>query len=137
MNWLILSIITLVLWGVWALLAKQILNYVNWKEYLIVESIGTIPIILITYFLFRSSIIIDLQNRGIQLAIVSGILVSISYIVFYSAISSGKISVIVPLTSLYPLVTVILSFLLLKEKITLIQGIGIFLGLISIILLSL
>lgn len=55
---------------------------------------------------------------------------------FYFAMREGKASVVVTLTALYPLVTIVLSYLILKEHITLKQTIGIFLAIIAMALLS-
>jgi len=51
-------------------------------------------------------------------------------------VSKGKASVVIPFTALYPLITIILSFTILKETITAQQGMGIVLALISMILLA-
>ena len=49
---------------------------------------------------------------------------------------NGKIINVVTLTALYPLITIILAMLLLKEHIQLKQILGIFLALIAIVLLA-
>jgi transporter family protein len=55
---------------------------------------------------------------------------------FYSALDGGKAPIVVPLTALYPIVTVLLSFLVLSERISPIKAVGVVLALVAILLLS-
>jgi len=48
----------------------------------------------------------------------------------------GKASIVVPFTSLYPLVIVVTAPILLHESLTLLQGFGVLCGLGAVILLS-
>ena len=50
--------------------------------------------------------------------------------------SGGKASIVVPLTGLYPLVMVLAAPLLLRESVTLLQGVGVGCALVAIALLS-
>jgi transporter family protein len=49
---------------------------------------------------------------------------------------AGKASIVVPLTALYPVVTIILSYLILGERISPLKGVGTILALFTIILMS-
>ena len=51
------------------------------------------------------------------------------FLFFFAAIEKGKVSTIIGLSSLYPVVTIALSVLLLHEKITKREGLGIALAL--------
>jgi transporter family protein len=55
----------------------------------------------------------------------------------YALRQGGKASLVVPITALYPLVTIILAVLLLRERVTIQQGIGMALAVIAVVLLSL
>jgi transporter family protein len=57
-------------------------------------------------------------------------------VAFYTALESGKASVIAPLTSLFPLVTVLLAVVILKERLNYGQYAGLALALAAIYLLS-
>ena len=62
---------------------------------------------------------------------------SLGALFFLHAVSKQKASIVVTATALYPLITIILACLILKEPITLKQGIGIIFALIAMILLTL
>jgi transporter family protein len=55
---------------------------------------------------------------------------------FLHAVNIGKVSVVASLTAVYPVVTIVLAAVILKEKITSIQYIGIFLATTGVALLS-
>ena len=79
----------------------------------------------------------DIHSKGVIFAILSGLVGTLGTIPFLYALSKGRASVVVPMTSLYPLVTIILSLLILREPMTLKQGFGIFFALVALLLFSL
>jgi transporter family protein len=135
MNWIILSLIAVIMWGIWGFLAKLVMNFIGWKEYVVASGIGSFTVILITYLLFKPGIFV--KNFSFYLAFLTGVIGTLPTIFFYLALTFERASIIVPLTSTYPIVTVILSILILKESITLIEGVAIILVLIGMLLLSL
>jgi transporter family protein len=52
------------------------------------------------------------------------------------AVSKGKVSIIVFISALYPVVTIALSYFFLQETINLKEGIGMIFALVAIILFS-
>jgi transporter family protein len=134
MSWLVFSIITLLLWGIWGFFAKLATSFFSWKEYIIVSGCASALIILLVYLIWRPSI--NIKNQGGFYSILSGIFGTLPVIFFYKALENGKASIVIPLTALYPLVTILLSFLILKEKLTFIQELGILFALLSIILIA-
>lgn len=69
-------------------------------------------------------------------AIVSGILPVIGLAMFFLAINNAEVSRVVPITSAYPLVTVLLALLFLNEAFTVPRGLGILLVVCGVALLS-
>jgi transporter family protein len=134
-NWYLFSLATMVCWGTWGVFGKLASARIN-SKFLILISITTSFLLLWVIFLL-SGFKIEKKGLGIGYAMLTGIAGSIGSIFFYLALRNGKASVVVPLTALYPLVTVILGFLLLKESISGVNLIGILLALIAGILLSL
>jgi len=58
-------------------------------------------------------------------------------VAFVFALSSGgKASIVVPMTALYPVITIVLSVAILREQITPVHGAGVALALVAVVLLS-
>ena len=136
MNWLIFAILAIVFWGILGVISKLAFDYMDWKQLFILSNIGFLVVSLGFYLYFRPGFS-NVSQTGIIFGIVAGIVGAIATLGFYIALSQGKASIIVPLTSLYPVITILLSFLILKEKITILQGVGIALALIAMFLISL
>ncbi len=134
MNWLILSFCTLIGWGLWGVFIKIASKTLEWYQTFILGTGVSIIFSIILYSTYKPDI--NIVNKGSLFAILSTIVSSIAFITFYLAMQKKSASIIVPLTSLYPAVTVILSFLFLKEKITLSQFIGIIFAIIAVVLIS-
>lgn len=115
--------------------AKLATLYLTWKEYFIISQIPILLTAAVLYFYFKPQL--NIQTIGFWYAALAGIAVAIAIVPFYQALSKGKASLVIPLTALYPAIVIILSFLILNERVTLTQGLEIFFAIISILLLSL
>ena len=73
---------------------------------------------------------------GMLAAVAGGLLGGLSAVAFYSALRQAPASVVVPLSSLYLVVTVLLSHVFLGEAIGARQWVGIAFGLLAIALLA-
>ena len=77
------------------------------------------------------------RHRGALLALSAGLLTCLGNIAYYDVLNRGaKAATVVPLTALYPLVTVLLAVLLLKERLNWVQRAGIGLSLVAIYLFN-
>ncbi|MEM5879531.1 MAG: EamA family transporter, partial [Candidatus Aenigmatarchaeota archaeon] len=76
-------------------------------------------------------------NIGSYLAFIAGFIGTSATLTYYLALEQGKACIVIPLTALYPLITLILSILFLREKITFYQGVGILLAILAVFLISL
>jgi bacterial/archaeal transporter family protein len=79
---------------------------------------------------------VQVDNLGIFYAVLIGIFGTLATFLFFIAITKGSISIILPLTSLYPIVTIFFSVLLLRESLSFKQSLGILLALVAIVLCS-
>jgi len=134
MNWLVLSIMTIVSWGFMGLILKIASKYADWPQtYLIANGVVFAAAVLL-YITHKPSIVVG--SPGFNYALIAGFASSLANIGFYSALQGGKAILVIPLTSLYPVITIVLSYLILHEEITLTKGIGILLALLAIVLVS-
>jgi transporter family protein len=135
--WMLLSILTVVLWGAWGLESKIIVDRISPWMNQVLFSIGLLP--LIVFMLFSKTLQHTGQrNRtGASYAFLTGLLGGTGNIALYLALGTGgKASVVVPLVGLAPLITIVLALLILKESINPTQMVGLGFALISICLLS-
>ena len=131
-------ILILLAWGLWGFFGKYALKFISPITLILFETIGAIIIqLIVLLFLFYSEYKFDTDSTGVTLAILTAFFGVVGTILFFFTLSKTKASIIVPLTALYPLVTIVLSFIFLREKVTLMQSIGIILAIIAGILLSL
>lgn len=136
-QWLGFSLLTILLWGVWGATSKLVTNQISPYLYQILFTIGLLPLLPLVARSQGSGPPAN-RNRGIFCAFCTGILGGIGNITFYKSLAAGgKASIVVPTTSLSPLVTVILAFLVLKERASGSQKLGLLLALGAIYLLSL
>ncbi|HEV2492474.1 MAG TPA: DMT family transporter [Terriglobia bacterium] len=134
---MVFSLLTIVLWGVWGALTKVISADIDAYTNQVLFAIGVVPVMAIVLFSGRLSGGVN-RKRGISYAFLTGVLGGTGNIAFFMAFSEGgKAAVVVPATSLSPLVTVILGYFILKERASGYQKAGLALAMVAIYLLSL
>jgi bacterial/archaeal transporter family protein len=134
--WVWLSVLTIIFWGAWGLQSKIIVDRISPWMNQVLFPLGLLPLVA---WMFLSKHVKHGSHRqkGAYYALLTGFLGGLGNIAFYLALErGGKVSVVVPLTCLFPLVTVVAAYLILKEKLTRIQGAGLVMALIAIYLLS-
>ena len=136
-KWIVLSLITLILWGIWGVALKVASRHLsNWKD-LYIASNSAVTIVLIMILLTNLGNV-NFSLRSFSWGFLAGLLGTLGYIFMVLSLEvGGKASIVIALTSIYPAITALLSTYFLKEKLTLIQWIGIFMAVLAIILLSL
>ncbi|MCK5176340.1 MAG: EamA family transporter [Candidatus Aenigmarchaeota archaeon] len=75
--------------------------------------------------------------RGFEYATIAGIVVGFTFIAFVSSIYLGKVSVVSTMRGLSFLVTTMIAFLFLAEKISFTQGLGIVFAAVAVVLIGL
>jgi drug/metabolite transporter (DMT)-like permease len=127
--------ITTVLWGVWGAFIEipekagfpATLGYTVW-------ALTMIPVAIIALILIKWKL--DHGRRSILLGMSAGLLGCGGQLILFQCLRIGPAYIVFPIISLYPVVTIILSVLVLKEKASKRSWIGIILALIAILLLS-
>ena len=122
-TWILPAFVTLVCWGIWGFIPKITTRYISPMSAMIYETIGAVIVGVVVLALvdFRP----DIHVKGICLAIATGIVGLTGALGFLFAVKSGKVSVVAMFTALSPVITVALGCLLLKEPLTLKEGLGI------------
>lgn len=76
----------------------------------------------------------SLQGFGWSAA--AGFVNFVGFLAFFAAIEKGKVSTVIAMSSLYPVITILLSVLFLQEKISTREGLGIACALLAGFLLG-
>jgi len=132
-QWLVYSLLALVMWGIWGFLPKVALTQFKPESVLLWQGIGAAFSTLVFYFFTPS---LQTVTPGIYAAIGTGIFAFVGSLFFIFALATGKTSAVVTLTALYPLVTIFLAIFFLGETITLRMFLGIIFAVIAIYLLG-
>lgn len=132
--WFPAALISLFSFGLWGFFTKMAITYIDAKSALFYQAIGIACIGLITLVLLKFKP--DSEIKGMSFGLLSGVATGIGSLLYLVASDKGKVTTVVTLTALYPLLTIFLAYIILHEGISLRQGAGVLLALAAIYLLS-
>ena len=133
--WLLFAIITTVFWGVWGAFIEipekagfpATLGYTVW-------ALTMVPCAIVALYIARWKL--DADRRSILLGCVIGLTGSGGQLLLFQALRSGPAYIVFPLISLFPILTIFLSTVFLKERGSPRQWTGITVALVAIAFLS-
>lgn len=134
-NWLLYASITTVFWGIWGAFIEipekagfpATMGYAVW-------AITMIPCSLLALYFIKWKLEYDL--RSIFLGSLVGLLGAGGQLLLFQALREGPAYIVFPLISLFPILTIVLSMVFLKEKASRRHWAGIAVALLAILLLS-
>jgi len=136
--WMLLSLLTVALWGGWGLESKIIVDRISPWTNQVLFSIGLVPLVVWMAFSKNLRRVAGSKRKGMSYGLITGLLGGSGNVAMYLALArGGKASIVIPFVGLAPLVTVVLALALLGESHNRAQIVGVVLALISIYLLSL
>ena len=134
--WLLYAVTAAVCWGIWGVLSKGPSR----------ELSGWMTQVLFTFALIPSVVVACLSknvrtgtNRrlGLFWGFVSGLIAAAGNIFFYLALEAGaETAIAVPLTNVYPLVTIAIAWVWFGERLNRVQALGLVFAVGAILLLS-
>ena len=133
--WLAFALITTIFWGVWGAFIEipekagfpATMGYIVWALTMIIPAVIALK---------RISWKLEANKKAILYGLVIGISGSAGQLILFQALRTGPAYLVFPFVSLSPLVTILLSLLILKEKASLKSWVGIIIALVAIPLLS-
>ena len=133
--WLVYSLVTTAFWGVWGAVSEltekagfpSMLIYVVWALTMIPPALVALKVIG-----WKP----EHDRRSVVLGLLIGLLGAGGQVVLFQALRVGPAYLIFPIISLSPVVTILMSWLLLKERASRRGWVGIFAALAAIPLLS-
>ena len=132
--WLLPASMTMICLGIWGFIPKITTRYINPLSASVFEGLGSAIFAIIV--LFSLSFKPEIHPKGVSLAFITGILGMLGALFYLFAMPKGKVSVIATMTALNPIITIALAYFILKEPITLKEGIGIVFAFIAIVLFT-
>jgi len=135
-KWITYSLLSLAFYGVWGVLSDHASNRIGPLAVQVLSAVGLAPVALLL-FLSKSWNTGSNKVRGSAYAFATGLLGAGGTWTMFEAFSrGGEASTVIPLICTYPILTVILARIFLKEKPNRIQMGGIVLALAAIYLLA-
>ena len=128
--WLMAMFASLISFGLWGLFAKMSVLHIDSKSALVYQAFGFLFVGLMTLAMIGFKL--PAQIKGSSFGFLSGVASGLGCLCFLIAADKGKIITVVTLTALYPLITVLLSLLVLNEYINIKQCMGIVFALVAI-----
>ncbi|MCD4707166.1 MAG: EamA family transporter [Candidatus Sabulitectum sp.] len=124
-----------VLWGMWAVLVKiSSTRMGHWPSVFVYTlfSLGTVAIL----FLSLGQTLKQVDLPGLLIAGLAGILGGLALVLFQKAVSCGPVSTSTALTALYPVIAIVFGVFFLKENLSTLNIIGVFLAIAAGVLIS-
>ena len=134
MHWMAYAAVAIVLWGVNGLFMKLGTNRVSARSMVIWVTVGFLVLLPL---LWKESTLGGLSAGVISVGLIAGMVNGLGNWAVFACLEKGaKASVAIPLTALYPLCTVILATIFLKERPSALQWLGIALAVAAGAMLS-
>ena len=120
-KWILYAVISMLFAGLTSVIAKFGMNNLSSDTALAVRTSVVFSIILFNAFLFKDGYheLVHTSSRNLIFLAISGITTSLSWIFYYRAMKIGQVSYVASIDKASIVVTLLLSFLILKEPITL------------------
>ncbi len=133
-SWLLLAFLSFVSWGLWAFFVKAASLQLSARTVLFYEIVGMMITGLFYLVFFNRGQ--AFQPAGVALAVAAGVMIMLGEFFFVYAVKDGSVSLVVVITALYPVLTIALAFLWLKESISLTEALGVLCALTAIVLFA-
>ncbi|MGH6805018.1 MAG: EamA family transporter [Methyloceanibacter sp.] len=131
-RWLTYTLLATVLWGIWGAVSALVSREASPLVTQVISTLGVVPTALV---LFLSPNWKQGTNfkLGILFAALTGLCANTGNLCLLRAFRlEGPVSVVLPVSSLYPLVTALLAILFLRERLNRIQAVGFAMALVAI-----
>ena len=132
-NWLLYALITMITWGIWGAFSDQTtlpknLVYVVW-------ALSMVPCAIAA--LFNIKFKLDKRTKPALLSMAVGLLGAGGQLVLFLALDYAPAYLVMPMISVAPIVTVLLSTIFLKERVSRLGILGIVLAFVALVCFAL
>jgi bacterial/archaeal transporter family protein len=135
-RWFWYSILCVFCWGAWAIMSKLGSREIPPETMQFLFTVGAVPVGLALLISRRFKL--EKSAKGISYAVVNGVLSGVGGLTLFAAYhTNGSTALITVSTALYPMITVVLAVLILRERLTAVQVMGLAFAGAAIVLFSL
>jgi transporter family protein len=135
-RWFGYSLICVLCWGAWALLSKLGSREIPPNTMQFLFTIGTVPVGVALLLARRGKL--EKSTRGIVFGVLNGVLSGVGGLALFAAYhTNGNTTLITATTALYPMITVLLAIVILREQFRPIQALGLLFAAVAIVIFSL
>lgn len=136
-TWLLWSILGAFLMGFGYFVGKFAIGRFDLYSFIMASTLANIPCMIVLSILDSRPIKLKGERGLLIYSILGNGMMPIGLLFLYIALSKGSASLVSPVSSIYPAITVLLAYLFLKERISKINFIGILTICLGIVLVSL
>lgn len=131
MHGLLASALSVLFFGLWGFFSRLTIDHLTPMTALLFQTLG---IMLLMPWMIKMSYVEDMSHKGVIFALLTGVAFALGSMLFFMATQRlEKISVVVTLTALYPIVTLVLAYLFLNESLNAQQWCGMGLAVLAIV----
>ena len=112
-----LAVASLFLWGTSAAVAKGAISEIGNTNFVGVYAI-IVPALWVIYWLVSTRGRFEMPKANLRILEISMLFLALGGITYYLAIENGNVSIVSPVTNVYPIVTIAAAKMRLKEKLT-------------------
>ena len=132
--WLWYALLCIFWWGLWGFLSKIGSARATPMQMQTLFTLGMLPVAIGMLLHMRGKV--DRDAVGISYGLLSGIATGLGTLGYFAALRTQDASVVTPLTGVFPVLTVALAFVVLRERLNKVQIGGMVLALAAIVVLS-
>lgn len=142
-SWLLLSLATLLIWGVWGIFANLTAQHVRAYSAIFWEVVGAVLVAAVVLVVALRSGGLETDVRGAGFGVLTGICYTAGLLFLFFALRSGfsvagsgtggRVHTILVITAMYPLLSAVLNYAILNEPISGRQLLGMLLGVGAIV----
>jgi transporter family protein len=132
--WLWYAFLGIFWWGLWGFLSKIGSVKASPLQMQILFTLGMLPVAIGMLLHVRGKI--DRDRIGISYGLLCGIATGLGALGYFAALREQDASVVTALTGVFPILTVVLAFIVLRERLNKVQIGGMLLAVAAIVILS-
>ncbi len=131
--WVLLTLGTVILWGIQGVLIKVVAGRFPWPLYYAIFGASMLAVSVVGWMVSPSS---TPGTEELVFMFITAMMGISGALLLYMALKSGPVSIIYPLSTLNAGITAVLGITLLGEKISAVKIVGVVLAILAAILLS-